>query len=419
MTENNLQKGILVLADISGYTHFSRLHYTSLLHAEQIISELLESIIDTAQFPLATGHLEGDAVLLFAQVPGGREAEAARDVANQVSQFFISFNQREKMLIACDAGCVCQACQQIGDLKLKAVIHFGEYSLREIQGVKDVAGADVSLMRRLIKAPIREREHIIVTPAFFTHCQSLQDLGREEERSLQLDSLTMTVKVYFPQMNLAMLTAKPGSGPAFSARLNRHSFSRMFGLRRRPQFNSLPDDRMNLFLYLLEGIASGVNVLRKSLRRIFQRGVLVKPAALLFVDAGSESALRALLEAARPPLILNKLEGSAALLYASAEDDRFLLAEGLLRQAGNLLRASERARLVLHFGNIAFKRIGEYDEIAGLDVILAHHLMKHGGRAATILLTESFYSLLKNPPVSEVDLVDTDILGRVKVYLPG
>src|SRR5689334_6293166 len=71
------KSGALVLADISGYTRFTRMHLTSLLHAEEIISELLEAVIQAAEFPLQVSQLEGDAVLLFAEVGPGREAEAA------------------------------------------------------------------------------------------------------------------------------------------------------------------------------------------------------------------------------------------------------------------------------------------------------------------------------------------------------
>ena len=47
-----LKRVCLVLADISGYTRFTRMHFTSLLHAEEIITELLEAVIQAAAFPL-------------------------------------------------------------------------------------------------------------------------------------------------------------------------------------------------------------------------------------------------------------------------------------------------------------------------------------------------------------------------------
>ncbi len=54
----------LVLADISGYTQFVNRHKMSLLHAEQIITDLLEAVIDQAEYPLQVSKLEGDAVFV-------------------------------------------------------------------------------------------------------------------------------------------------------------------------------------------------------------------------------------------------------------------------------------------------------------------------------------------------------------------
>ncbi len=39
------QQAFLILADISGYTKFIKLHRLSLIHAEQVISELLDSVL--------------------------------------------------------------------------------------------------------------------------------------------------------------------------------------------------------------------------------------------------------------------------------------------------------------------------------------------------------------------------------------
>jgi hypothetical protein len=43
---------ILVIADISGYTRFTRLHRLSQAHAESIICELLEAVIGQTEHPL-------------------------------------------------------------------------------------------------------------------------------------------------------------------------------------------------------------------------------------------------------------------------------------------------------------------------------------------------------------------------------
>jgi class 3 adenylate cyclase len=73
----------LVIADISGYTQFIQANKTSILHAEEIISQLLEVVIEKATYPLVLNKLEGDAVLMYAEV-GGDAVAASQDVIRQV-----------------------------------------------------------------------------------------------------------------------------------------------------------------------------------------------------------------------------------------------------------------------------------------------------------------------------------------------
>ena len=53
----------LAIADISGYTGFIRRREVSLLHAEQIVSDLIEALVSGAERPLILNKLEGDAAL--------------------------------------------------------------------------------------------------------------------------------------------------------------------------------------------------------------------------------------------------------------------------------------------------------------------------------------------------------------------
>jgi len=63
---NETQHGYLVLADISGYTSY--LAGTELTHARDILTELLELIVQRFKLLFNIVKLEGDAV--FAHVPG-------------------------------------------------------------------------------------------------------------------------------------------------------------------------------------------------------------------------------------------------------------------------------------------------------------------------------------------------------------
>ena len=53
--------GFIVIVDISGYTGFVKMHRTAMVHAEQIITDLMESVLDVHGPPLVLDKLMGDA----------------------------------------------------------------------------------------------------------------------------------------------------------------------------------------------------------------------------------------------------------------------------------------------------------------------------------------------------------------------
>lgn len=427
--------GALVFADISGYTRFSRLHLTSLLHAEAIISELLEAIIQAAAFPLQVGQLEGDAVLMYAAVPTGREADAARDIAQQIHQLFLAFAAREHALITCDAGCVCSACNEIELLKLKALLHFGEFTLQTLQGIAEITGPGVSVLRALAKAPVAVREYVLLTEPFHLLSGAWHNRPPDEQIALPVGETTLHAQVYYPQVPTPSGPPRPGEALAFSGLLNRHSFARMLGQKPRATFHHLRAGPMNLVLYLLEGIVSGLNVLRKFLQNSLRpkpapptsvaASMVVRPTVLMLLQITqtptavaqppfSVQLLQAGLAVVQPPLTLNKLEGDAALLYASIETDSQTIARDVLRQAqaiyqtycarqqawANLLTPTLNLhfKIILHYGDVAFKQIQHFNEIAGPEVILLHRLLKNTvADPAYILMTDAFYHLIGGP----------------------
>lgn len=66
----------LVVADISGYTRFITERSLTLTHAEQVITDLIEAVLEQAQLPLVLNELEGDAALLFREIEAGDVAGA-------------------------------------------------------------------------------------------------------------------------------------------------------------------------------------------------------------------------------------------------------------------------------------------------------------------------------------------------------
>jgi hypothetical protein len=257
----------LVITDISGYTRFMRMHATSLLHAEEIITELIEAVLDKADYPLTIAKLEGDAVFFHAPIPQGEEAAAAKDITRQIEKMFTAFYAKEDALLGCRHGCVCEACRNIGELKLKAVLHAGEVAVKQIRQFTELAGPDVILVHRLLKNSIPQHEYVLMTPAFHAMAGDYAGQSPERRRETIDEQGPLYVLVYYPKIEVTPGDVPKVKGTELAARLNQHSFARMLKGKPRQPFNHLPPPKMNLVLYLLEGISSGLNVLRQQFDR--------------------------------------------------------------------------------------------------------------------------------------------------------
>ena len=194
-----LAHAFLVIVDISGYTAFINERETSLLHAEQIITELMESVIDRASHPLVVNKLEGDAVLLYGELAAGDQA-GARDILAQVKAFFPAFatclgRQREAR-----AGCGCEACKGIEKLRLKAFVHVGELAIKRVRQFEELAGEEVILVHRLLKNRVPRREYVLLTEAaraaagledaaLEAHAEDLEGIGETRLWLLAPDAL--------------------------------------------------------------------------------------------------------------------------------------------------------------------------------------------------------------------------------------
>ena len=211
-----IKKASLVLADISGYTKFVREHRTSLLHAEQIITDLLEAVIDTAEYPLTLNKLEGDAALLFTPVQGD-DAAVARDVTQQVLRFFQAFRQKQRALIkAGEGGCPCEACVNIDRLQLKAFLHQGEVVVKRVRQFEELAGENVILIHRLLKNSLSAREYLLMTDMFYKLSGGLDDLLSEAHVENYEDLGEIETVVFYPppdSVPLVVPDTKPMSRP--------------------------------------------------------------------------------------------------------------------------------------------------------------------------------------------------------------
>src|ERR1700751_4411331 len=107
-------QAVLLIADISGYTKFLRLHRLSTSHAQMVITELLESVIDAAMSPLKVCEVEGDAVFFYAiDIENAlAPSQIAEAVSAQLIALFRAFYQKIVDLSSRNR-CFCDASQNV------------------------------------------------------------------------------------------------------------------------------------------------------------------------------------------------------------------------------------------------------------------------------------------------------------------
>ena len=155
---------LMVVVDISGYTRFITERSLTLEHAEQVISDLIDAVLDQARHPLVLNKLEGDAALMVAELDAS-SPQRAREVLGQVRSFFPAFSGRVAELSRQRQNCSCDACRNITALSLKAFVHTGEILLKKVRQFDEVAGEPVILLHRLMKNSVAGSEYILLSDA--------------------------------------------------------------------------------------------------------------------------------------------------------------------------------------------------------------------------------------------------------------
>ena len=188
----------LVLLDISGYTKFVKLQKMGHLHAEEIIFQLLEAVIDRAKYPLTLNKLEGDAAFMYAMMEENQGEAVARDVSRQVEGLLENFRAKAYELSGSRAACQCEACQRIRDLCLKVILHTGAAAFRKIRQFEELAGENVILAHRLLKNSIPAHEYVLMTEAFYRAAGSVPHGSMEVREESYPDLGTIPVRVFYP-----------------------------------------------------------------------------------------------------------------------------------------------------------------------------------------------------------------------------
>ena len=156
--EPRFASGLLMLADISGYTSFlgrvSDAHPDLVTGAAPVppaydfMVTLLDLVADEVQPTFRPVQTEGDA--LFAVADADVVANRGHDVLGTIGSTYASYHARIEAQQRMQSH-ECDACVLLGSLELKFIVHAGTFVAQELSTRTHVAGPAVILAHRLLK----------------------------------------------------------------------------------------------------------------------------------------------------------------------------------------------------------------------------------------------------------------------------
>jgi hypothetical protein len=173
---SHVDTGVLLLADISGYTSF--LEEIAAAHPEMtrpgaevppaypVMSSLLDVVVESIAPAFQLAEIEGDAV--FGYALGDRLAGGGATLLQIVRSAYGAFRDRIEQAMVLQKH-ECQACIILPSLELKFVVHHGAFVIHRIAGRERLLSPAVNVAHRLLKNSVTRqtgyRAYLLVTEA--------------------------------------------------------------------------------------------------------------------------------------------------------------------------------------------------------------------------------------------------------------
>jgi uncharacterized protein YndB with AHSA1/START domain len=139
----------LVIADISGYTGY--LAGVELDHAQDILADLIGTVVGALRPAFRLAKLEGDAAFVYVVA----ETVDATHLQDTLERCYFAFRRRLRDIRQAST-CECNACMLIPNLNLKILAHHGVVARQRIAGWEELVGSDVVVAHRLLKNHVEE-----------------------------------------------------------------------------------------------------------------------------------------------------------------------------------------------------------------------------------------------------------------------
>ena len=159
----------LLIADISGYTGY--LAGVELDHAQDILADLMGTIVSALRPGFQLAKLEGDAAFMYLVT----EKIDGSLLLDTIERCYFGFRRRRRDVRQA-TSCKCNACVHIPDLNLKFVVHHGEILRQQVADSQELLGSDVIVVHRLLKNDVVASTGIEAYALFSQPCVDAMDV---------------------------------------------------------------------------------------------------------------------------------------------------------------------------------------------------------------------------------------------------
>lgn len=146
----------LFIPDITGFTKF--VNETEMVHGQEIISELLETIIDSNHLAMDIYEIEGDAIIFYSydnQFSPSQFHDISRNILN---------NFKDKIeILKKERTCECGACKSISNLSLKFIVHKDDLNEIKVKNFTKLYGRGLIIAHLLLKNEIQSKQYLLFT----------------------------------------------------------------------------------------------------------------------------------------------------------------------------------------------------------------------------------------------------------------
>ena len=167
---NQPEPACLVIADITGYTGF--LAGAELDHAQDILADLMATVVGALRPTFKLAKLEGDAAFVYTITP----AIDAAQLQDTVERCYFGFRRRLRDIRQAST-CECNACILVPNLDLKVVAHHGEIIRQRIGGWEELVGSNVIVVHRLLKNHVEEETGVAAYALYSEGCVAAMGLA--------------------------------------------------------------------------------------------------------------------------------------------------------------------------------------------------------------------------------------------------